>query len=214
MKVITYGEGVPKFIQSQSTIDLVDKLTPYVTFAKVPAATRFYYHTDGINMCYLIRSGLIRVRRGRDEIVITSLLTPNIQGISNLIPETAGLFLETLGESEIATLTTEQALRMVAETNSWELLAGHITKVSTNLFSHSMVLAAPTSYDVVRFHLSALMQEPGDIREATSAAKYILERTRLSRSTVMKMLSQLRQGKYIELDEGILKAINHLPARY
>ena len=58
------------------------------------------------------------------------------------------------------------------------------------------------------------MQEPADLRQSNSAAKYILERTRLSRSTVMKMLSQLKQGGYIDIEDGVLKAVHRLPDKY
>ncbi|HEO9918192.1 TPA: helix-turn-helix domain-containing protein, partial [Enterobacter asburiae] len=43
---------------------------------------------------------------------------------------------------------------------------------------------------------------------------YILEKTRLSRSRVMKILGDLRIGGYIEINRGILKKINKLPEKY
>jgi len=201
-------------IQIQATFDLIDVLSPYVTFDKIPAFSRLYYAVDGVKMCYVIRSGIIKVRRDLDGLVMASLPTPNIAGISELLPNSSGLFLELQSEGEIATLTTTRAQQLIAETNSWELLAKHITKVTTNLFNNNIIMTAPTTYEVVKFHLIMLMREPVSVRETTSAVKYILERTRLSRSTVMKMLAQLKQGGYIQLDDGILVALNHLPARY
>ena len=216
MKKSQFNEHVPKLIQSQSTLDLVDILSPLVNFEKVTAHHRFFFCADGVNMCYVIRSGLVRVVQGsdEDEIVIGSVPVPNIFGISDLLSSTTRLFLETMGDSEVATLTTIRVNQLIAETDAWKLLVGHITKQSANLFNYNMMMTAPTTYDIVRFQLLALMQEKTDIRESTSAVKYILERTRLSRSTVMKMLAQLRQGDYIELSEGVLKEIYHLPARY
>lgn len=38
--------------------------------------------------------------------------------------------------------------------------------------------------------------------------------TQLSRSTIMKVLAQLKQGGYVKIDNGILKEISHLPLRY
>ncbi|MGQ4695155.1 helix-turn-helix domain-containing protein [Enterobacter asburiae] len=40
------------------------------------------------------------------------------------------------------------------------------------------------------------------------------EKTHLSRSRVMKILSDLKAGDYIEIDRGILKKINRLPDNY
>jgi len=90
----------------------------------------------------------------------------------------------------------------------------HIAKVTTNLFHNNIIMAAPSTYEVLRFQLLELMREPDSVRESISVSKYVLERTRLSRSTVMKMLAQLKQGGYIELEDGVLKALHHLPAKY
>ncbi|WBM72466.1 helix-turn-helix domain-containing protein [Buttiauxella sp. WJP83] len=201
-------------IQSQATLDLVDMLSPLVTFEKVPALQRLYYSVDGVHMCYIIRSGSVMVRRDTDEIVITYLLVPNITGVSNLLPSSVGLFLETLSECEIAILTTDDARKLINDTNAWEALAGHIAKVSANLFKHNVIMTAPTAYQVVRFQLISLMQEEENIRETTSIIQYVLQRTRLSRSSVMKILAQLKQGGYIETKDGFLTKLNSLPARY
>ncbi|MCS3601728.1 MULTISPECIES: helix-turn-helix domain-containing protein [Buttiauxella] len=201
-------------IQIQATFDLIDVLSPFVTFEKVPSQRRLYYTVDGVKMCYIIRSGLIKVCRNADEFVMATLPTPNIAGITDMIPDTSGVYLELQDEADIAILTTAHAQQLIAETNSWELLAKHITKVTTNLFNNNIIMTAPTTYEVVKFHLIMLIQEPASVREKTSAVKYILERTRLSRSTVMKMLAQLKQGGHIQLEDGILVTLNHLPARY
>lgn len=203
-----------KTIQVQATFDLINVLSPYVTFEKKPPHQRLYYTVDGVKMCYIIRSGVIKVRRDTDEFVMATLPTPNLAGITDMIPDTSGLYLELQDEAEVATITSAQAQQLIAETNSWELLAKHVTKVATNLFNNNIIMTAPTTYEVVKFHLVMLMSESVSVRESTSAAKYILERTRLSRSTVMKMLAQLKQGGYIQLDDGILIALNNLPARY
>ncbi|MGB7801536.1 helix-turn-helix domain-containing protein [Buttiauxella sp.] len=208
------AQDFPTFIYSQATFDLIDLLSPHVTFETIPAGRRLYYCVNGENMCYVILSGTIKVGRDIDSFVVSSMPVPNIAGISNLLPETTGLYIETLKESEIATLTTAYAQQLIGETNSWQLLVNHIAKVTANLFHNNIIMTAPSTYEVLRFQLMALMNEPDSVRESTSAVKYVLERTRLSRSTVMKMLAQLKQGGYIQLDDGILIKLNSLPAKY
>lgn len=207
-------QSLPALIQSQATFDLIDMLSPHVTFEKIPAHRRFYYAIDEVNMCYIIRSGSIKVGRDVDDFIVSSMPVPNIAGITNLLPGNMGLYLETQSEAEIATITTLKAQQLIGDTNSWELLVQHIAKVSANLFKNNIIMSAPTTYEVLRFQLMTLIREPDSVRKSTSAAKYILERTRLSRSTVMKMLAQLKQGGYIELEDGILIALQHLPAKY
>lgn len=208
------AHGLPTLFQSQATFDLIDLLSPHVSFEKFPAHRRFYYSVNGINMCYIVRSGSIKVCRDIDGFVVASMPVPNIAGIANLLTENIDIYLETQSESEIATITTLQAQQLIGETQSWELLVNHIAKVTFNLLNTNIIMTAPSTYEVLRFQLMALMNEPDSVRESISAAKYVLERTRLSRSTVMKMLAQLKQGGYIQLDDGILIALHHLPAKY
>lgn len=204
----------PHMHHSRATQDLVELMSPHLHFKTVPPYSRFYYMEHNIRMCIVIRTGTLRVRRDADEIVIRSAPVPNIMGIGNLMPESTGLFVETLSESEVATLTAAEAQRLVGELNVWNLLAEHIIKVTNNLFVNNIIMTAPTAYEVIRFQLYELMLEKPEIRETISAAKYILQRTRLSRSSVMKILAQLKQGGFIELDNGVLKAINKLPKKY
>ena len=58
------------------------------------------------------------------------------------------------------------------------------------------------------------MQEPEAIRKNTTAAAYIKSRTYLSRSGVIRILAELRTGKYITMERGVLIDIHHLPRKY
>lgn len=75
-------------------------------------------------------------------------------------------------------------------------------------------LNVPTSFDILRYQLLMLIQEPDEICASTAAYQYILDRTRLSRSSIMKMLAELKKGHYIQLENGKLLAIHHLPTRF
>ncbi len=57
------------------------------------------------------------------------------------------------------------------------------------------------------------MLEPSRIRKSMTAAGYIMDKTLLSRSGIMRILKQLREAKYIILERGILVGINHLPTK-
>ena len=210
----SFLQGMTTLAKSQATRDLIDVLTPYATFEDVPANTQLQFSMDGVNLCYILLSGLVKVGRTTDDFVISSITTPNILGISNRVPHESGLYIETLSVARIATLPTARVHEIIGQNNAWEQFAGHMIIIASNLYRKNVLMTAPTTYDVMKFQLITLMREPADLRQSTSAAKYILERTRLSRSTVMKMLAQLKQGGYIEMEEGMLKAVHRLPEKY
>jgi hypothetical protein len=58
------------------------------------------------------------------------------------------------------------------------------------------------------------MSEPETIRNSVTIAYYVQSRTFLSRSSIMKILAQLKTGGYIITDKGLLLAINHIPLKY
>ncbi|HEM8518519.1 TPA: helix-turn-helix domain-containing protein [Citrobacter amalonaticus] len=58
------------------------------------------------------------------------------------------------------------------------------------------------------------MAEKEELRLAVNASDYIQEKTHLSRSRVMKILSDLRLGDHIVMERGILIRINRLPEQY
>ncbi|GDX05851.1 helix-turn-helix domain-containing protein [Buttiauxella sp. A111] len=204
----------PSMIQVQATLDLVEKLSPHLKFEIVPPQSKFPYIIDDIPMCTVVRSGKIRVRRDIDEIVIASVPIPNIMGVGSLIPKNAGLYIETVSECSIASLTSEQVLKLIGQFDLWQLLSAHITKVANNVLVYSIIMTPPTAYEMIRFQLLALMDEDSDIRNDITAANYILQRTRLSRSSVMKILAELKKGEFIVMDEGRLIHINKLPHKY
>ncbi|WP_140919820.1 helix-turn-helix domain-containing protein [Limnobaculum xujianqingii] len=71
-----------------------------------------------------------------------------------------------------------------------------------------------SSYLVVRHLLFQLNQLPEEKRYSINIAEFIQERTNLSRSYIMKVLSDLKTGGYITLKKGRLIKLNHLPAKY
>jgi hypothetical protein len=71
-----------------------------------------------------------------------------------------------------------------------------------------------STYELIRLNLISLMNEDEALSDHVNVSDYILEKTRLSRSRVMKILGDLRIGGYIEINRGILKKINKLPEKY
>ena len=63
--------------------------------------------------------------------------------------------------------------------------------------------SVPTKELVVN-SLIRLRNEPLSIRNKQTAADYIIDKTRLSRSTVMALLSELKKQGFLRLSKGML----------
>lgn len=67
---------------------------------------------------------------------------------------------------------------------------------------------------MIRSLLIEMSNEPDEIIRNYSIEKYISERCYLGRSGIMKILSDLRKGGYVEIKRGKLIKIIKLPEKY
>ncbi|MGY9341889.1 helix-turn-helix domain-containing protein [Citrobacter braakii] len=197
-----------------ATAELLESLAPLATFAMYPPNTRLYLYNNGVAYCYLVRSGVCNVYHQTSEILLGTLYVPGIMGLSGTLYAEAGMFIQTHSTSEIAVTRTDKVNQFVTEHNLWRLLACHSLRVTSRLYTINTRLMATCAYEIVRVQLQELMSEPAEYRHDVSAAQYIQQKTSLSRSSIMKILAQLKKGGYISIENGILMTIEHLPLKY
>lgn len=200
-------------IRSPYSNTLLKELEPYVKYKTQPVGTWFRFNSREKKFCYLIRTGVIHLYRQPEDILMGVFEAPCIRGI---IPETGNMELSfrVAAVSEIAVLSYDEFMEIIADHNLWDLFAKHMQLLVSSLFVHMAHITPSTAYEAIRFQLLELMDSSETIRENITAEKYIRSKTQLSRSGIMRILSQLKAGGYIVLENGILKEINNLPAKY
>lgn len=68
---------------------------------------------------------------------------------------------------------------------------------------------------MIRNHLEEMILLPEETRKRVSILDYIQDRTHLSRSSVLNVVSALKKGGYIDFERGgYLTSINKLPERF
>lgn len=188
---------------------LVETLTPHAVTRDYPVRVRIALSKQGVPQCLLLQQGSLEVHRLEDDLNIVTINAPAIVGINN-----QNVSVVTAQPSKIATLPVSEAHKLIEEQGLWEVLAKHMLVINTKLFAYSKRLSAPSAYQMICSQLLELMSEPETLRLEITAERYIREKTHLSRSGVMKILSDLKNGNYIVLQEGRLIEIKHLPSKY
>ena len=147
--------------------------------------------------------------------MMNSESAPYVFGLSNQLAAADYLYMQTMEPSRIARLSLFTANTIIAEKDLWESLAHLLIYTAGRVYDHCTRISAPSSYAIIRSQLYELMQESAEIRQSITAANYIQSRTFLSRSSIMKILAELKKGSYITTERGILLQIKQgIPLKY
>lgn len=166
------------------------------------------------NQCLLLLKGSVALYRSSDSIILNSESAPFIFGLSNQTDITQHLYLRTQEDSLIGAISLADARRIIRTQNLWENYANLLIYNTNRIYAHCLSISQLSSYEIIRSQLLQLSNEPPSIKQNITAANYILSRTFLSRSGVMRILSRLKADGYITAERGILIKINNLPEKY
>lgn len=179
-----------------------------------PPGRRFQLMTQGKAQCFLLHKGSCIISRADDALVISTIASPNITGVNDLIPPEANVLIVASTDIEYSLIPLDTFLAFIEEHQLWKQVSYLLMFYSSRLYEHQRTNAGLSTYKIITHLLQTLSNEDFDVRAMTTAVEYIQERTFLSRSGIMKMLSELKAGGYIVLSRGLLIKINKLPDKF
>ncbi len=195
--------------------NLIEKLKPKANIHETKSRQVINYKRNNSHQCYLLLNGTIAIFRLRDGFMLNSEVAPFIFGLSNQLTDSEYLFMRSEECSTVAVISLETVNEIITNENLWESLAKLLVYTAGRVYDHCTRISAPTSYDIIRSQLYELMRESEEFRQHTTAANYIQSRTFLSRSSIMKIMAELKKGGYIVTERGVLKQIQqNIPLKY
>ncbi|AWH88363.1 winged helix-turn-helix transcriptional regulator [Limnobaculum parvum] len=199
----------------QEHIDkLIEILTPLASFKSYKQYRNIQLNNKNEPLCVLLTEGGASVCRHKDGMVITNAYAPTILGLTALGIMQSHYFLRTETDVTLGMLPVEVALESITQHNALMDLMYLQAYFIHSLTEREYALPGITIYESICLHLLQLMHEPDEIRQNTSAYTYIQERTNFSRSRIMNILSALKQGEYIKMENGKLQFVGKLPERF
>ncbi|HDR2755480.1 MULTISPECIES: winged helix-turn-helix transcriptional regulator [Enterobacter] len=192
---------------------IIDNLLPFAERRIMSRGEVIQYYNNDIRQCFLLLQGSVALHRRGDGIVLNSESSPFVLGVSSQF-SSEHLYVRALETAEIAGISLACFNSVVAQRNLWEPFSHLLIYTASRVYEHCSRISQMSAYDIIRFQLLELMQEPEAIRLNMTAAGYIQSRTWLSRSGIMRILAELRTGKYITMARGVLLDIHHLPRKY
>lgn len=193
---------------------LISSLNPFSNKLETKPRQIINYMDSDERKCFLLHKGNVSLYRSVDGMVLNTESAPFIFGMSTQLMDQEYLYIRTHDESVVSWMPLDLANKIIAKEGLWKELSTQLIYSITRVYDHCTKISSLSSYDIIRYQLYELISETEEIRSRVSIANYIQSRTFLSRSSIMKILAQLKAGGYIITDRGCLQAINNIPLKY
>lgn len=136
--------------------------------------------------------------------MIVTVYEPHLFGVAEILQPSHSHALRAEVASEVLRIDSEHAIKLFREHNLWEevtrLLAYHTSYL---VYRDDLVLQQRT-YSVIRNHLLEMLLLPQETRLRVSILEYIQDRTHLSRSSILNVLSALKKGDILSSPAAVI----------
>ncbi|MGU3524278.1 helix-turn-helix domain-containing protein [Enterobacteriaceae bacterium C23F] len=173
------------------------------------------FNKNGVEI-YLLTAGNFWLHRRADDLQLSQAKAPHIFGLAELaIPIGENTYVKFAPNSEVYVLSGAKAEAVFNQRPElWKdvakVLAFHLHFSSWR----DLHLLNDNAYDTLRGKLLELEKHDEAFRLETTILNYVQSSTKLSRSTILRIMKDLTEGGYVEAQRGKLLRIVHLPLRY
>lgn len=206
---------LPPVRPEESIARLTAIIEPVAEKLTVTPRKRMTWTYKGRQQMYLLLEGELSILRASDGLLIVTVYEPHLFGIAEMIQPTQGHILRTESASTVLRVDAQLAAARFRQEGVWEDVAALLSYHTAYLIYRDAQIVQQRTYSVIRNHLHEMILLPEETRMRTTILDYIQDRTLLSRSSILNVLSALKQGKYITFKRGgYLLELGHLPESF
>ena len=170
--------------------------------------------TSDNDYIHIIVSGEVEFRRESDELCMFMLQGQCIFGLSSIYYQSSHMYGMVRTTAVVRSIPKVVFAQLMTEKNLWPQLTKVLSWYICMLSKRDDVLVARSAYSVVREFLLEINELIIYHQRDINVYDYIQEYTNLARSTIIKILSDLKKGQYIVVEKGRLLNITNLPEKY
>ncbi|MDR9889191.1 helix-turn-helix domain-containing protein [Pseudenterobacter timonensis] len=206
---------LPPVRPEESISRLTAIIEPLAERLTVAPRKRMTWRYKGHQQMYLLQEGELSVIRASDGLLIVTVYEPHLFGIAEMIQPTHGHILRAEAASTVLRVDAQLAAKRFREEGVWEDVAALLSYHTAYLIYRDAQVVQQRTYSVIRNHLHEMILLPEETRMRTTILDYIQDRTLLSRSSILNVLSALKQGNYIAFKRGgYLMELGNLPESF
>ena len=170
--------------------------------------------TSDSQYIHIIVSGEVEFRRESDELCMFTTQGACVFGLSSMYYSSTHMYGLVRANTVVRSIKKETFVQMLTEHNLWPQLTKVLSWYVCMLSKRDDVLVARSAYAVVREFLYEINDLIVHHQRDINIYDYIQEYTNLARSTIIKILSDLKKGQYIVVEKGRLLNLTALPEKY
>ncbi|EPC0897402.1 helix-turn-helix domain-containing protein [Enterobacter hormaechei] len=163
---------------------------------------------------HVIVSGEVEFRRESDELCMFTVTGQCLFGLSSMYYNATHMYGLVRTNTVVRSIKKEVFAQLMAEKNLWPDLTKVLSWCICVMSKRDDVLVARSAYSVVREFLYEINDLTVHQQRDINVYDYIQEYTNLARSTIIKILSDLKKGQYIVVGKGRLLNLTALPEKY
>lgn len=196
-----------------SAIDkIIEALRPLGEVIHIPARKRIGWRSRDSACLYLFVRGEISVLRISDGLVLSSTFEPHVFGLSEIISPMHCNLLRAETDSTLIRVDADCALAEIERQGIWDAVA-EVSIYHTNMMVfRDLKIVNQRTPPVVQNYLQELDALPEEKKYQVNILNYVQERTGLSRSSILNVITSLKKNKCIDYERGGYQLrINNLP---
>lgn len=170
---------------------------------------------DGLAVILLLKGQINFIRNPSGGILFGAAYAPSVLGLQGSEFRKDIFKYVAVGDCEVYVLSRNEAIDLVNEYGLTREAFNYHAYIADMEVKYSNRLINKTTYEMVCTLLIELAGLPESVRLKTSVAQFILERSNMGRSGMMRILADLRKGEYIDIQNGkLIKITKVFPRVY
>ncbi|QKN82037.1 helix-turn-helix domain-containing protein [Scandinavium goeteborgense] len=181
---------------------LITVLKPLGKIIDVAPKKRLNWDHGGVPYVYVFLEGELSVSRVTDSILIATVTEPHIFGFSEMFSPLRGNKLRAETPCLLSRLELQDATSAIEQNGLWRDVAEVLAYHTNTMLCRDMQIVNQRTFPIVCHYLRELDKLPEETKARVNILNYIQERTGLSRSSILNIISSLKTDKYINFARG------------
>ncbi|WP_253377976.1 helix-turn-helix domain-containing protein [unidentified bacterial endosymbiont] len=170
--------------------------------------------TTDADVIHIIVSGEVDFRRASDDLCMFHLQGQCIFGLAAINYHSSHMHGVVRSNTLVRTINKDQFYRLMDSKGLWPALTKVLAWYICLLSKRDDVLVSRSAYSIVREFLLEINELVVHHHRDINIYDYIQSYTHLARSTIIKILAELKKGHYIVVEKGRLLSLTTLPEKF